>query len=283
MHICFTTPISPPQSPTAACLSGYQHWLYQGWKELRPGAPRRHAANRAVFAPRFEKREYGVNLFGFLSTPSGLGEVARSCRDRIDRGRMPPAGHRRSTLDGNRSSHECAPARDQRYRINLIQQNADMMPLFTRAYGEEVLHGAYNIGFWFWELPSARSDWIHFYEYVDEIWVASEFCRRSFSCLTRLPVIRMPLVIEGLEKQARYDRAHFGCRIRVPLRICLRCQQLSGAKESLALIEAFRREFGDSTDVLLVLKQSHGGGPRNANARLLDSAIAGAATSDPRP
>ena len=51
------------------------------------------------------------------------------------------------------------------------------MPLFVKAYGEEVLHGSYNIGFWFWELPSARSDWSHYYEYVDEIWVASEFCR----------------------------------------------------------------------------------------------------------
>ena len=71
-----------------------------------------------------------------------------------------------------------APATRPRYRINLIQQNADMMPLFIRAYGEEVLHGAYNIGFWFWELPSARSDWHPYYEYVDEIWVASEFCRR---------------------------------------------------------------------------------------------------------
>ena len=181
-------------------LSGYQHWLYQGWKELRPGAPRRHAANRAVFVPRFEKREYGVNLFGFLSTPSGLGEVARSCRTaltaaecRLQAIDVPPW-----TATG---ASRIAPPRDRRYRINLIQQNADMMPLFTRAYGEEVLHGAYNIGFWFWELPSARSDWHPFYEYVDEIWVASEFCRRSFSCLTRLPVIRVPLVIEGLEKQ----------------------------------------------------------------------------------
>jgi glycosyltransferase involved in cell wall biosynthesis len=243
-------------------ISGYQHWLYQGWKELRPGAPRRHAANRAVFAPRFDKRDYGVNLFGFLSTPSGLGEVARSCRVALTAAGCPL---RETDVPSWTTSGtpRIAPTRDQRYRINLIQQNADMMPLFVRAYGEEVLHGAYNIGFWFWELPSARSDWHPFYEYVDEIWVASEFCRRGFSCLTRLPVTRMPLVIEGLEQQAVHNRAHFGLPDSAFLfGYAFDVNSYLERKNPLALIEAFRHEFGDSTDILLVLKLSHGGGAR---------------------
>ena len=245
-------------------LTGYQHWLAHGWKELRPGAPR-HAVNRAVFAPHFEKRAYGVNLFGFLSTPSGLGEVARSCRAAIT-----AAGCPLSITDVPPWATEAprvAPPREKRYRINLIQQNADMMPLFIRAYGEEVLHAAYNIGFWLWELPSARSDWHQYYEYVDEIWVASEFCRRSFSCLTQLPVVRMPLVIEGLEKRIIYDRAHFGLPESVFLfGYAFDVNSYLQRKNPFALIEAFRREFGDSADVLLVLKLSHGGGPRNENA-----------------
>jgi glycosyltransferase involved in cell wall biosynthesis len=243
-------------------LSGYHHWLAQGWKEFRPGAPRIHAANRAVFAPRLEKRAYGVNLFGFLSTPSGLGEVARSCRTAITATNCPLSITEVPpwTMDTPRMT----PPREDRYRINLIQQNADMMPLFIRAYGEEVLHGAYNIGFWFWELPSARSDWHHYYEYVDEIWVASEFCRRSFSCLTQLPVIRMPLVIEGLEKQAIYDRTHFGLPATAFLfGYAFDVNSYLQRKNPFALIEAFQREFGDSADVLLVLKLSYGGGPRN--------------------
>ena len=240
--------------------SAYQHWLSQGWKEFRAGALRRHAANRAVFTQRFEGRAYGVNLFGFLSTPSGLGEVARSCQAALTAAACPVR-----TTDvppWTTAAPRIAPAREQRYRINLIQQNADMMPLFITAYGEEVLHGAYNIGFWFWELPSARSDWSQYYEFVDEIWVASEFCRRSFSCLTQLPVVRMPLVIEGLEKQATYGRTHFGLPDSAFLfGYAFDVNSYLQRKNPLALIEAFRREFGDSADVLLVLKLSHGGGP----------------------
>ena len=256
--------------------SAYHHWLSQGWKEFRAGALRRHAANRAVFTPRFEGRLYGVNLFGFLSTPSGLGEVARSCRAALTAAACPV--RTTDVPSWTTAAPRTAPAREQRYRINLIQQNADMMPLFIKAYGEEVLHGAYNIGFWFWELPSARSDWSQYYEFVDEIWVASEFCRRSFSCLTQLPVVRMPLVIEGLEKQATYGRTHFGLPDSAFLfGYAFDVNSYLQRKNPLALIEAFRREFGDSADVLLTLKLSHGGGPRNANAQAIERAISGAA------
>jgi glycosyltransferase involved in cell wall biosynthesis len=255
--------------------SGYHHWLHQGWKEFRAGAPRRHAANRAVFTPRFERHPYGVNLFGFLSTPSGLGEVARSCQVALKAADYPLAAT--DVPSWTTAAPRIAPPREQRYRINLIQQNADMMPLFIRAYGEEVLHGAYNIGFWFWELPSARSDWSQYYEFVDEIWVASEFCRRSFSCLTRLPVVRMPLVIEGLEKQVAYDRPHFGLPDSAFLfGYAFDINSYLQRKNPLALIEAFRREFGDSPEVLLALKQSHGGGPRNDNVEVIGRAISGA-------
>ena len=120
------------------------------------------------------------------------GRSRQELPGRIDGSRVSIARNRRSPPGPQPERRESPPRANQRHRINLIQQNADMMPLFIRAYGEEVLHGAYNIGFWFWELPSARSDWHSYYEYVDEIWVASEFCRRSFSCLTRLPVTRMP-------------------------------------------------------------------------------------------
>ena len=109
-----------------------------------------------MFGREFEKREYGVNLFGFLSTPSGLGEVARSCQAALAQSRCPFREYEVAPWNLP-EVQRTAPSREDRYRINLLVQNADMMPLFARGYGEEVLHGAYNIGFWFWELPSARS------------------------------------------------------------------------------------------------------------------------------
>jgi glycosyltransferase involved in cell wall biosynthesis len=255
--------------------SGYHHWLYAGHRELRAGSPYARAVSRKVFRRDFEKRQYGVNLYGFLSAPSGLGEVARSCRSALLES-VCPSHEQEVPLWSRPDAPRVAPA--ERYRINLLVQNTDMMPLFVRAYGEEVLHGAYNIGFWFWELPSARSDTFHHYDYVDEIWVASEFCRRAFACLTRLPVVRMPLVIEGLEKRATHGREHFGLPERTfAFGYVYDVNSYLERKNPVALIEAFRREFGSSADVLLVLKQSHGGGPPHPGADTIARAAGGAA------
>lgn len=259
-----------------AIPSGYHHWLYHGWKECRAGAPRPHAIDRRIFVRRFEARPYGVNLFGPLSTPSGLGEAARSSRTAL-RASMCPMQETNVAPWGT-ESERIPPPVDGRYRINLIHQNMDMIPLFVRAYGEEVLHGAYNIGFWFWELPAARADWAHYCEYVDEIWVASEFCRRAFACVTRLSVVTMPVVVEGLEKLASYGREHFGLPPSTfTFGYIYDVNSYIERKNPVALVEAFRREFGDSRDVLLVLKQSDGGGPRNPDATIVERAVAEAA------
>jgi glycosyltransferase involved in cell wall biosynthesis len=260
-----------------AVESGYHHWLFYGSGEPRRGAPWRYAIDRKVFTSRFEKRPYGVNLFGFLSTPSGLGEAARSCQAGLQAAGIPvhaidvPPWH---LTDAPR----VAPPPEERYRINVIQQNADMMRSFIKAYGEEVFHGAYNIPFWFWELPSMLPDWFPYYDYADEIWVASEFCRRSISSMTRLPVVRMPLVIEGLEKRLAYGREHFGLPAETFLfGYAYDVNSYVDRKNPLALIEAFRREFADSPNVLLVLKQSYGGAPKAEGADRIAQAISGAA------
>ena len=83
----------------------------------------------------------------------------------------------------------------------------------------------------------------------------------------------MPLVVEGLEKQVTHNRSHFGLPESVFIfGYIFDVNSSVQRKNPLALIEAFRREFGDSADVLLVLKQSHGGGPRNAAAHVVETA-----------
>jgi hypothetical protein len=83
--------------------------------------------------------------------------------------------------------------------------------------------------------------------------------------------------VEGLERQITHNRAHFGLPESVFLfGYIFDVNSSVERKNPLALVEAFRREYGDSADVLLVLKQSHGGGPRSAAADVVENAIAGA-------
>jgi GT2 family glycosyltransferase/glycosyltransferase involved in cell wall biosynthesis len=233
--------------------SGYAHWSRVGRREGRGGGAWEPLPDRSAFAALMESRPYGVNLYGFLSATSGLGSVARSCAQALESARIPthpidiPDWKDR---DARRGLPEFSP-----YRVNLIQQNAEMLPRFTQAYGTELLNGCYNIGYWLWELPSARPDWAHLYSYVDEIWVASEFCRQAFQQATRLPVTRVPPVVDGLEAKAIYPREYFQFpRDVFVFGYIFDVSSYMDRKNPMCLIEAFRREFGDSRDVLLCLK-----------------------------
>ena len=241
------------------------HWREHGSFEGRAGGV------LDVVEPRhtrdIEKRPWGVNLYGFLSAVSGLGSHARGSVQALNAQSIPlqivdvPSWAR---LGIERRDTIAEP-----YRVNLIHQNADMMVRFLRAYGKELLNGRYNIGYWLWELPSSRMDWYHTFRYVDEVWVASEFCRHAFQTMTRLPVVRIPLVVDGLDEKAKLGREHF----RFPQDVFVFCyiydisSQLE-RKNPECVIEAFRQEFGASRDVLLFLKSSNSSHDRVQAARL---------------
>ena len=254
--------------------SGYAHWSKAGRAEERGGGVWDPLPERSGFGSLLESRSHGVNLYGFLSTPSGLGQIARSCAKALTSACIPF----RSIDVPDWQNHEAPRTRPEftPYRINLIQQNIDMLPRFGRAYGSELLNGCYNIGYWLWELPSARSDWRHLYGYVDEIWVASEFCRHAFQQAIRLPVTRVPPVVEGLEKLIEYSRDHFGFpRDVFVFGYIFDVSSHMERKNPLCLIEAFRREFGGSRDVMLCLKFFNGVYD-TANVHALEEAVSGA-------
>jgi glycosyltransferase involved in cell wall biosynthesis len=254
--------------------SGYRHWVVSGRKEGRAGGPWEMLPDRSKFVELLESRPYGINLYGFLSTVSGVGASTRSFAQALETTNTPfqkisiPSWEER---EAKRSLAKLEP-----YRANLLVQNPDMLPRFVQAYGADLLKGCYNIGYWAWELPSPRSDWHHLYRYVDEIWVGCEFVRHSFQALTRLPVKRMSLVVDGIERKAIYPRTHFGLpRDTFVFGYIFDVASHFERKNPLCLVEAFRREFGNSRDVLLYLKYFNGDHDQN-NVRTLEEAVAGA-------
>ena len=255
--------------------SAYDHYTDFGRKEGRGGGPWEAVPDRCQFLPVLEARPQGVNVYGFFNTVSGLGSVARSFEQALDTTDVPV--QRISIPSWAEQVSARSLPKFEPYRANLILQNPDMLALFFQAYGTDPLKGCYNIGYWLWELASTRSDWHHLYRYVDEIWVASEFCREAFQSATKLPVIRIPLVVDGIEKKAIYPREHFGLpRDAFVFGYIFDVASYFERKNPLSLIEAFKREFGNSRDVLLYLKYFNADRDENNN-RALQEAIAGAA------
>jgi glycosyltransferase involved in cell wall biosynthesis len=231
--------------------------------------------NRRARLHSIRQSTFGVNLYGYHSATTGLATVARGLTEALKTAGIPVLPVDVPLWDDPHAVRMAPPA-NQRFRINLIQQNADTMRVFVESYGEEILRGCYNIGLCFWELSILPPHWIDHLKYLDEVWVASEFCREAFSAAVSIPVVKIPLTIDGLEQKAIYGREHFGFSPDVFV-FCYMFDFHSfiERKNPVALVDAFRAEFGDSSDVLLFFKTSNGG-VSNSNARAFYQAVEGA-------
>ncbi len=231
---------------------GFLHWMKHGRREGRAGgAP-------LVVEPRGRAEgEAGLNVYGFFSTVSGLGAGARGLKMSAEASGL--AGEYLDLPNWESAASASAGVRRGRYRTNLLLQNADVLPLFVRTYGQRLLTGRYNIAHCAWELPSLRGDFAGNLRLVDEIWTVSEFARAAYQAATPLPVHVIPNTVNDLDRAATLSRADLGLPEGVFL-FSYVFDVSSGfeRKNPLALLEAFRAEFGDSRDVLLLLKCFNG-------------------------
>ena len=117
-----------------------------------------------------------------LNSKSGLGQNARHSIAALELAgwnveAVPVSVHDRTVT-------EAAPAgfvlSQDRARINLWHVNPDNLPEAVALFEPAMYHGCYNVGSFAWELdrhPEAHRlaiDW------VDEIWVPSEYCAAGF-------------------------------------------------------------------------------------------------------
>lgn len=234
--------------------SGWSHWQIQGQREVRGGGLRPAPIERWPI-----RKPFGVNLYGFLSSASGMATGARANQTALAAAGIPtmPVDIPQWPVAGNDPRVTKVIASEPQFRLNLLHQNPDMLPLFRGTYGDAKLAGCYNIGYWAWELPAIRPDWHHLYQYVDEVWTPSRFCRDAFQCLTNHTVVTIPHVVDGLESKAVHDRGYFDLPPgKFVFGYFFDVSSYLDRKNPFCLIDAFRREFADNSSVLLYLKLS---------------------------
>ncbi len=156
--------------------------------------------------------------------------------------------------------------------FNLVHLNADNMGWFAASRGRRYFQDRYTIGFWFWELSTFRDEWLPFFGYVDEVWVATEFVRAAIQGCTTIPVVRMPLPIV-LPPAPALSRAHFGLPDRGAVFLyAFDVSSQTERKFPLAAIRAFRRAALAHDEGVLVLKFTNAEYDRDAVRRLHDEA-----------
>jgi len=208
--------------------------------EARTGERRRSSLDRSL--PR------GLNVIGYFDSPTGVGQSARSLARAAEVAGMPV-----SRIDA--SALETAPPQEAVFAANLFHVNADGAASTVEMCGPALHRGHANVGYWYWETEDFPARWTDRFAYFDEIWVASEFCRRVIARVSPIPVVVVPPPV--IIDRAAADTSRAGG----PFRFLTVSDAQSGPerKNPLGTVRAFARAFPSEGDVRLTVKIGNAG------------------------
>lgn len=217
-------------------------------------------SRRLALPERIERP--GINLVGYLSAETGMGEAARSLARALESTGIPVSLHNLelNVLARRGESRFAGATSDFPYDINLLVVNADQVDPVYEHLGAEVFAGRVNIGYWLWELEVFPQRWYRAFDVLHEIWTPSSFCLDTFSSVAPIPVRRLPLPVEvpenPVDPRAIRERFALGDETFVVLYLFNFLSHME-RKHPRAAIRAFRHAFAPGDDALLLLKSSH--------------------------
>ena len=128
------------------------------------------------------------------------------------------------------------------------------MPVFAREAGRSFFEGRYTVALWFWEVGDPPADWSPAYEFVDEVWAASEHIYDELSPTSPVPVVRLRLPVQTPDVAER-TRAQLGLPEDCFLFLYVHdYHSVAARKNPVGVIDAFTRAFSPGSGVKLVIK-----------------------------
>lgn len=217
----------------------------------------------------------GVNLIGYAHSETGVGESCRLAARAFTEADLTYGiinydhGNPARSTDTSWSFKEI---KEPKYNVNIIHINADQIPVAYDYLGSDYFASKYNIGYWHWELPDFPDDWKSSFEYLNEIWVPSQFIMDSISAKSPIPVVKIPHGIQ-VDVDTTLSRNHFKLPNDPFLFLTMYdMYSFQERKNPTAVIKAFMSAFEPTdTTVGLVIKVNHGGTSPDLLKSLLDS------------
>jgi glycosyltransferase involved in cell wall biosynthesis len=217
------------------------------------------------------KASPGVNVVGFFRAEFGQGEAARRLVAALDRTGLP---YTTVTYDKvpHRQEHPFDDRDGEAFLSNIICLNAEHLVQFALDSGRDLLRNRYSAGLWFWETSRFPKQFRHALDYVDEVWVASDFVGEAVRRETAKPVLTFPLPVLVPPPHA-LGRDDLGLpeEAFVFLFVFDFFSTLQ-RKNPLGLIEAFTRAFPEPGRALLYLKSINGSRAPSDLARVEEAA-----------
>lgn len=203
----------------------------------------------------------GVNIVGYIRADMGLGVAARGIAAACDAAGIP--FNVINMQHGNTSSHtdlswSHKETNDSRYDITIVCVNPDNSFYLRTQTSPEILGNRYVIANWYWELPEMPDEWLAEFEYVDEIWAATNFIRDAMSSKAPAPVVRVPPVVQ-LGHTLNISLRQLGLpHDRFLFLAMFDTRSVLERKNPLGVLRAFKSAFArNDARVGLVLKFNH--------------------------
>ena len=152
-----------------------------------------------------------MNFIGYARAEMGLSEAFRSLVGSIRLMELPflvrDFNYIIQNQQTNFSINEYMERRCK-YKINCIGIGPDLIYRLPIWLDHSEWLKKYNIGYWFWELPTLPAEWAYAEKIVDEIWVNTEFIAQSMR-KTSKKVTKIPFGVGFSIEQLEMSREDF--------------------------------------------------------------------------
>jgi glycosyltransferase involved in cell wall biosynthesis len=217
------------------------------------------------------KAPLGVNVVGFFRAEFGQGEAARRLVAALER-----TGLEYTTVTyeriPHRQEHPFLDRPGDAFLSNVICLNPEHLVQFALDSGRDLLRNRYSAGLWFWETSRFPKQFRHALDYVDEVWVASDFVGEAVRHETSKPVLTFPLPVL-VPPPPSLGRADLGLpEDAFVFLFVFDFFSTLQRKNPLGLIEAFTRAFPEPGRALLYLKSINGSRAPSDLARVREAA-----------
>ena len=200
----------------------------------------------------------GVNLAGYFTSELGLGESARQIAVALEAAGIPitPVQGLCVPPTGQREGFSPVSPQDAHHDANIAVINGEQMPAFAHDVGEEFFAGRPTIGVWWWEVdPYPVEEWAPALQWLDELWVGTDFIRGLIEPHVDVPVWVFPVPVSQRRLERPLDRAHFGWNDDETIFLYIWDYHSTEARKNPSgLVEAYRRAFPEGSKTRLVLK-----------------------------
>lgn len=206
--------------------------------------------------------QLGINVIGYIDTESGVGESARGVIKALQAIDIPLniINIEQPWLRRENEEFSSLFTENHQYRINLLCINADQVEnIINNQLKVDFFKEKYNIGYWYWESDVFPKNYKMVLKYFDEIWVASEYVKKSIQKISKIPVIVIPPSFSEINVReiGRFDFNKYGININDDDFIFLNIFDSASfweRKNPFSLIKAFKNAFKNKYDIKLVIK-----------------------------